>query len=196
MGKFQFITLLGLLFILISCNKDDPETETLDENTIVFNGVNYDQNTQYLSFDDSLNMWNFSIKVKYDSESVRDTITGAVKIGSGNFMIHFNLVSIDDSSFEGTYNLGDINGDGINNELDVSDAGYCSLATLEKEEIYSFDMGTFTLQKITIHNQALYDESGVLISGGDVAGLNLQFSLKNADNIELAGNINFIDNRN
>jgi hypothetical protein len=195
MRKFQFLTLLGFLFIFICCNKDDINPENLKENTIVFNGEKFDKNSGYVSYDDSLNTWTFSIRVQYDSESVRDSITGAVHIGGGYFKIQFKLVSIDNSSIKGTYNLGDINGDGANNELDASDAGYCSLATLEKGEIYTFDTGTFTLNEITIHNQTLYDEYGNFISSGDVDGLNLQFSLKNVDNIELAGNIVFNDSR-
>ncbi|MCF8357115.1 MAG: hypothetical protein K9H26_00045 [Prolixibacteraceae bacterium] len=184
MKNYSFIFgMLCLLVVANACEKDDSDPKSIETNTIALNGESFNVNTGYIintGDDNTVNSWEIAIRGHYESEKSAKTDTGIVAISNTNFTINFELVSLNSSSIEGTYSLGDLNGDGITNELDATGAGYCTTATIDMKETTYFYSGELTLKEINT----------------ETANFNITFSFSDGVDQTLSGNADLTYNNN
>lgn len=190
--------LLGSFIFLTACEKDDSDTGSFETNTLTFQDSDYTVSASFLKKSDQVgenSAWEIGLWGRLEKESTNGAKSVSNPMGESNIKISIKLVPVKGSLIKGTYSLGDLNGDGLTNELDATDAGYIASATIEMDQSYSFYSGNVVLKdkklKIT-----LFDETGQEINDDEVPGFNVQFSLQGDNDLVLKGNVDLVKNDN
>lgn len=189
------IGLLGIFLLMLGCEKDDTNSKNHDINTIELNGESY--NVSGYLFVPNDEEYEYALKISIRGSYVDEADTTSLVVVFKSFYLNFILVPLDSSSVEGSYIMGDLNGDGMVNELDVSETGYCSSATLEMGEVNLLNYGEIQLKEVMLNTTTSYDENGLPMStsSDNSKGINIQFSLKDAYDRMVTGNVDLTDNR-